>query len=134
MDARHAKLFRSASGNWRILNLQSRNGIWLKMKRITVGVGCSFAFEIGNQRLRLRFGREQLLPSKSRGPNAKDQSIAVQVCVHIAVHQQRKMPNVSRAAKLQPPGKGNWESSSSSNTADSATDLASDQASCSWLI
>jgi pSer/pThr/pTyr-binding forkhead associated (FHA) protein len=52
LNARHARLCRDAQGQWALENAGSRNGVWLRIKRVPVERSC--LFQLGEQRFLLR--------------------------------------------------------------------------------
>jgi predicted component of type VI protein secretion system len=56
VKSKHALLQKSAKGTWVITNQQTINGIWLRLPHISVDLGCSCEFQIGEQRFRFVFG------------------------------------------------------------------------------
>ncbi len=54
---RHAKLSRSLRGTWVIENQQTLNGVWLRLPQVTVRLGGSCEFQIGEQRFQFQFGK-----------------------------------------------------------------------------
>jgi pSer/pThr/pTyr-binding forkhead associated (FHA) protein len=52
LNARHARLCRDAQGQWVLENAGSRNGVWLRIKRVPVERSC--LFQLGEQRFLLR--------------------------------------------------------------------------------
>ena len=51
-DAKHARLYREPTGQWRIANNDSENGLWFRIKSIPLGKACQF--RLGEQRFHFR--------------------------------------------------------------------------------
>jgi hypothetical protein len=54
VSPRHARLYRDPRGRWHVRNNKSVNGVWVRTARLVVESAC--AFQIGEQRFRLRVG------------------------------------------------------------------------------
>lgn len=52
LNPRHARLIRQPNGMWRIEDLRSRNGIWMRIEESAVERGCQF--QLGEQRFLLK--------------------------------------------------------------------------------
>lgn len=54
-DPFHANLNRSERGTWMIGNNQAKNGVWVRLPQIGIGIGGKCEFQAGEQRFRLGF-------------------------------------------------------------------------------
>jgi pSer/pThr/pTyr-binding forkhead associated (FHA) protein len=54
VEPQHVRLRREANGAWHAQNNKSPNGLWLRVPQVTVADSC--AFQIGEQRFRLKVG------------------------------------------------------------------------------
>ena len=52
VNARHARLYRNAKGEWHVENNKSLNGLWLRVEQMTLTGNCQF--RLGEQRFLFR--------------------------------------------------------------------------------
>jgi pSer/pThr/pTyr-binding forkhead associated (FHA) protein len=52
VNARHARLYRDAKGQWHVENNKSRNGLWVRIEQMPLTAACQF--QLGEQRFILR--------------------------------------------------------------------------------